>query len=147
MVKQGKFEANVQVGGISVPELGGYEDDSSRTNIFMDLRTPVSRQEEVIESDPFGESFTQSWPVTPYTVFAQNHSSAAAWAEVWVDGNKAAMVLVKPGSSETIKGFNSEAGETREFLFSLPRRLRAGEEIKAQVTQEQKDSLCTIQVR
>ena len=86
MVKQGKYEANVQIGDVSVPELGGFSDAAS-THILMDLNVPgASRQEKITEQDPYGEEFEQAWPVTPYTVLARNNSSVAAWVEVSIDG-------------------------------------------------------------
>ena len=49
-----------------------------------------------------------------------------------------------------MKGFQAGGscfGETREFLFSLPRRLRAGEAVKVTLTPEIRAALSTIQVR
>ena len=79
MVKHGKFSAAVTIGGLAVPELGGLNGENE-TYILMDLNCPgVSRQEKFTEQDPFGESFTQLWPVTPYQVEVENHSAAHAW--------------------------------------------------------------------
>ena len=36
--------------------------------VESNLHTPVSYPVETIETDPWGESFKQHWPVTPYGV-------------------------------------------------------------------------------
>ena len=151
MVKHGKFSASVTIGGLAVPELGGLHSDCA-TYILMDLNCPgVSRQEKFTETDPFGESFEQLWPVTPYQVEVENRSATHAWASVYVDGKKAHMRLVDPGKSETISGFQENAergvGAVREFLFSLPRRLRAGESAEVYVSPEERAAMSSVQIK
>ena len=151
MVKHGKFSAAVTIGGLAVPELGGLNGENE-TYILMDLACPgVSRQEEFTEQDPFGESFKQSWPVTPYQVEVENRSATHAWASVSVDGKKAHMRLVDPGKRELISGFQENAdrgtGPVREFLFSLPRRLRDGESAEVYVSPEERSAMSSVQIK
>lgn len=80
------------------------------------------------QCDPFGEKFTQAWPVTPYTLRVTNHSgdkaraqsrpspgaatrahaSPQAEAQVYIDGTLACEQFVDAGVSE-IKGFKGQS--------------------------------------
>ena len=48
----------------------------------------VSYQMETTECDPYGEEFTQSWPVTPYQVRLINRTATPVWFYLYVDGER-----------------------------------------------------------
>lgn len=111
MVRSGKFEMNVLVGGVPLPELGPtaagevyvetrFHTPSSYSVVVQEVRarlraragccgaarlgarprTALTRQSPqppapTRQADPFGEVFTQSWPVTPYTLRIVNNSA------------------------------------------------------------------------
>jgi hypothetical protein len=73
MPTTGDYTLEVLMGGKPVQELDGK---NGETYIESSLFVPgVSHQMAFDETDPYGEKFTQSWPVTPYEIRASNHTS------------------------------------------------------------------------
>ena len=79
--------------------------------------TPATYMQEAVEHDPYGERFTQRWPVTPYTLHVTNRSAEHVQAVVSIDGAKASRQFVHPGSTSEIKGFKDHSSkcEARRF--------------------------------
>ncbi|KAJ1447264.1 hypothetical protein M885DRAFT_543424 [Pelagophyceae sp. CCMP2097] len=153
-MKFGKFVAEMRCGGVALAEHSssdkpGRGADSTST-VGYTLFHPTSFQMESEEEDPYGERYTQAWPVTPYTVWAHNSSPEAAWAEVFVDGRRSAMFLLKPQSEGETKGFQtvvgSDNGGYRPFVFSVPRQLRHGEDRDVAVDEATKSAIATVRV-
>jgi hypothetical protein len=72
MPTTGDYTLEVLMGGKPVQELDGKHGD---TFIESSLTVPgVSHQMAFDETDPFGEKFTQLWPVTPYEIRVSNHT-------------------------------------------------------------------------
>ena len=91
------------------------------------------------ETNCYGETYSQAWPVTPYTIVASIEGTVIPadhliMTTVYVDGAKAAADYLGPrhtsrnGTTLEFKGFQANSGtlvssmdETTEFLFCLPR--------------------------
>lgn len=95
----------------------------------------MSYQKEEVEQDPFGEEFTQAWPVTPYKVRVSNRTAERRWVRVSVDGEPAYGGSLKAGEARVIAGKQAKAGRSssavHELLFARPRLVRAGEDAAA----------------
>jgi hypothetical protein len=94
--------------------------------------TPATYMQEVVEHDPYGERFTQRWPVTPYTLLVTNRSDEHVQAVVSIDGAKASRQFVSGGATTEIKGFKDRSREcgaaaaaARAHSPALTRRARA----------------------
>ena len=57
------------------------------------------------ETDPFGEVYEQSWPVTPYSLRITNRSGDKVHATVYVDGSVACKQFVDDAAE--VKGFRA----------------------------------------
>ena len=73
--------------------------------------TPATYMQEVVEHDPYGERFTQRWPVTPYTLHVTNRSVEHVQAVVYIDGAKASRQFINPGATGEIKGFKDRSSK------------------------------------
>ena len=99
----------------------------------------LSYPKETVETDPFGEEFTQAWPVTPYKLRVENHSNELRWLKVYVDGEPAYGTSLKPGAVRVVEGKQSKPGSAssavHELLFARPRlvRVTAGESVDATI--------------
>ena len=71
----------VIVAGQPVQEYEG----EGKTYIEMDLQASTSYDCEYKDDTPHGEEVSK-WPVTPYTVQAQNHATSHYWCELHLDG-------------------------------------------------------------
>ena len=96
----------------------------------------VSYQMETTECDPYGEEFTQSWPVTPYQVRLINRTATPVWFYLYVDGERAYGAVCPAASggapgTRLVQGMQRSAGdgvsEERALLFARPRLVRRGE--------------------
>lgn len=76
-----------------------------------------------------GETFKQSWPVTPYTLRLKSHYHSDCWFQVFIDGNKSIGKSIRAFGTVDCKGFQAKPGqgvsEEREMLFTRPRLLRS----------------------
>lgn len=86
------------------------------------------------ETNSYGETYEQSWPVTPFKVRCALTEQGLeqikhAYCEIYIDGKRAAKVFLKRGRPEhTFLGWQNNINECSasrdsctEFLFSLPR--------------------------
>ncbi|KAH8046904.1 serine/threonine kinase [Aureococcus anophagefferens] len=74
----GAFEMHVMLGESKAEEFAPVAgcapcDGFIEANLFV---KGVSYQKEEVETDPFGETFTQAWPVTPYKRDARSSASS-----------------------------------------------------------------------
>mmetsp|Transcript_12306 Transcript_12306/g.36581 ORF Transcript_12306/g.36581 Transcript_12306/m.36581 type:complete len:262 (-) Transcript_12306:36-821(-) len=129
-----KFGMEVMVGGKPwremAPKEGAPEADAFvESSLFV---RDVSYNMETVEEDPFGEKFTQAWPVTPYEILLTNKSDALVWFYLYVDGEKAYGSTVAAHGTRLVKGMQGTAGqgdcEERAMLFARPRLVRRGED-------------------
>ena len=123
--------------------------------------------QETVDYDPYGERFTQRWPVTPYTLRVTNRSDQHVQAVVSIDGAKASRQFINGGATSEIKGFKDRSSRCaaqgppqqgskwrdaltwrarssapfREFLFTVPRPVRAGEAAKLELNEAQRAEL------
>lgn len=100
-----------------------------------------------------GETFTQSWPVTPFQVKItkkRTFDEKRYWVDVHVDGKLAAEHSIKNGESRTIVGYQSRPGhsnsEVRAFCFTRPRLLARGESREVTLTEQQRIDLSSIRI-
>ena len=137
----GRFEAQVNVDSAAcyehTPVVGAPSCDAFvETNFFM----PSSFQMTTTESDPYGETFEQRWPVTPFTLSLTNHTEQRVWARVYIDGEAAFGGCVKSEECREVEGIQAKPGrgqsEQRAMLFSRPRPLKRGETLGSESTQE-----------
>ena len=137
----GAFEMHVMLGDTKAEELAPVPgcppcDGFIEANLFV---KGVSYPKETVETDPFGEEFTQAWPVTPYKVRVENHSNELRWLRVYVDGEPAYGTKIKPGAVRLMEGKQSKPGSSssavHELLFARPRlvRVNAGESVDGAV--------------
>lgn len=152
MVRSGKFELDVLVGGKALPETVSPTSGDAWVESLLDVEG-VTFRKETVDADPFGETFTQSWPVTPFTVRVTNHSPREVYAECYVDGKKAGTKHnLKAGEVHVFEGWSqdpsrgSTLSDVSEFLFSVPRRLRQGESDKVDVNAAKALELETVRV-
>ena len=126
MVRAGAFELHVLVGGVKQAELVTPAGVHYVESVFA---VPgVSYSVSSRETDPWGEEFTQTWPVTPYTLKLVNHSGDTAYCKVSVDGAPACSQYLRPGDNE-INGFKDATGRRSrrrgEMSAALTARARA----------------------
>ena len=69
------------------------------------FNTPVSYSVTKKETDPYGETYDQAWPVTPYTLRVRNGSGDKVHATVYVDGIVAVRQFVD--AEAELKGFRA----------------------------------------
>ena len=102
-----------------------------------------------------GEVYNEKWLATPFTVRVKNMSyPGPVEAQCFVDGRLAAIQVVNRGGVGHIVGFQSQPklvaykkDTITEFLFTLPRMMRRGEEQKpSAMNLEAKAALETIRV-
>lgn len=153
----GKYELQVLYGGESSSlkkggaalkleefELGAT---SKECDCFVETDLDVdncSYPMETIESDPFGEEFTQTWNVTPYELKITNHSDKPTWVYLFIDGiEDFGKHYLEIDESKVIEGFTSKDRSIEEFLFSRPRLLQKNEEIN-EPTDEEKFECASI---
>ena len=127
------FSVEVIVGGKALTE---YAPTPNRCTVAYSLFDATSYPVEFEEADPFGETYTQKWPVTPYAVELKNTSPEKVLAAIFVDGRYIGRdEWVYPVVTKTVKGFpvTDEEGAHghRPFLFSIPRQTRPGEAVSA----------------
>ncbi|KAH8067175.1 serine/threonine kinase [Aureococcus anophagefferens] len=105
LTADGAFEMHVVLGDTKAEEFAPVPgcppcDGFIEANLFV---KGVSYPKETVETDPFGEEFTQAWPVTPYKLRVENHSNELRWLRVYVDGEPAYESVdgaVDPGSAK-----------------------------------------------
>ena len=160
----GRFTVEVLVGGEPLKE---YEPSAWQNLkgpcdgiVEANFNTPgISYPSEPVEEcDPFGEKFTQSWPVTPFKVRIahagdDNYGEASYWAKVYVDGTLAAAKSVATHGSKSIRvidGYQARPGhansEERDFCFSRPRLLARGESKDVTLSEAERLELSSIKV-
>ena len=134
----GDFGMEVFVGGRIwkeyAPRAGAPQCDAFvESSLFV---AGVSYQMETTECDPYGEEFTQSWPVTPYQVRLINRTATPVWFYLYVDGERAYGTVCPAASggapgTRLVQGMQRSAGdgvsEERALLFARPRLVRRGE--------------------
>ena len=110
---------------------GVYYKPSSECTVAYSLHEACSYPMSFEEEDPYGEAYTQEWPVTPSTLRVSNGRTDNVWVEVAIDGTPAGSHFLAAGRSMEIQGFRvyNEAGARghRPFLFSMPRQMRGNE--------------------
>ena len=135
----GAFEMHVMLGESKAEEFAPVAgcapcDGFIEANLFV---KGVSYQKEEVETDPFGETFTQAWPVTPYKVRVSNHSNEQRWIRVYVDGEQAYGCSINAGETRVLEGKQSQpdqgASAIHELLFARPRLVRRDENVDAPV--------------
>ena len=135
----GAFEMHVMLGESKAEEFAPVAgcapcDGFIEANLFV---KGVSYQKEEVETDPFGETFTQAWPVTPYKVRVSNHSNEQRWIRVYVDGEQAYGCNINAGETRVLEGKQSQpdqgASAIHELLFARPRLVRRDENVDAPV--------------
>ena len=134
----GDYGMEVFVGGRIwkeyAPRVGAPQCDAFvESSLFV---AGVSYQMETTECDPYGEEFTQSWPVTPYQVRLINRTATPVWFYLYVDGERAYGAVCPAASggapgTRLVQGMQRSAGdgvsEERALLFARPRLVRRGE--------------------
>ena len=132
-MKVDKFGVDILVGSKPLKEYTPPPKLPGRCLVAYSLHDPSSFPMDFEESDPFGETYTQKWPVTPYEVRVSNDETFDVWATVVVDGRGAGSVFVPSRGAAVMRGFRvtDERGRrgTRQFLFSMPRQMRSGETV------------------
>mmetsp|Transcript_28278 Transcript_28278/g.84670 ORF Transcript_28278/g.84670 Transcript_28278/m.84670 type:complete len:245 (+) Transcript_28278:269-1003(+) len=138
----GAFGLEVMFGDSKCEELPAPPDGSGApaadawvlANLFVQ---GVSYNMETEESDPFGETFKQSWPVTPYRLRIQNTTPTLRWFQLYVDGKLAYGATLKPNSTRIVEGMQARPGHggsaVKELLFARPRLVRPDEDAHAPV--------------
>ena len=132
MVAASGITAQVCVAGKPLTELLS---PSGEAWVVARFDTPVTfMAEPVEEEDPFGEKYSQSWPVTPFTVRVTNSRPDAVLAHVYVDGRYQASRMVLPNSQSDITGpkVGDDINKVAPMLFTVPRRVCGGQEPAAQ---------------
>ena len=113
-------------------EVCGRQDHAGRrAGVRVESVAGVSYQMETTECDPYGEEFTQSWPVTPYQVRLINRTATPVWFYLYVDGERAYGAVCPGRATRLVQGMQRSAGdgvsEERALLFARPRLVRRGE--------------------
>lgn len=103
MVKSGKFELTVLVGGVPLAEL--TTESGSATYVETRFDTAVTYKVTSQETDPYGEVYSQQWPVTPYSLRIKNGSGEKCHATCYIDGSVAVKQFVD--AEAEIKGFRA----------------------------------------
>ena len=154
------FTVSVVVGGVKLPEFEPTEltklTSPCDAVVESNFNVPgVSYPMSFEEADPFGEKFTQEWPVTPFQVKVTSSSAGCPFGDCWyvlvfVDGTEACRKKLPPGGEALINGYRSRPGdcnsEERAFCFSRPRLLARGESDKVTLTEQQRLDLSCIRV-
>ena len=135
LTQDGLYELNVMLGDSKAEEYkpvptAPSADAFVEANLFV---KGVSYQKETEETDPFGEAFTQSWPVTPYKLRVVNNTDETRWVKLYVDGEEAFGTNVGPRAAKVLDGKQSVPGQNcsavHELLFARPRLVRRNESV------------------
>lgn len=131
-MKLDHFSAEVLVGGKPLKEhRRGDRPKACECTVAYSLHEACSYPMKFDEQDPYGEAYTQEWPVTPYTLRVSNNLTTNVWVETSIDGSPAGTHFLCAGQSTDIEGFRvyNEAGARghRPLLFSMPRQMRSNE--------------------
>jgi len=89
-------------------------------NALQRFDTAVTYAQSVQERDPYGEMFTQSWPVTPYTLRVINRSPDHVQAVVFIDGARASRQFVDGGAVGDIRGFKDKSARCEGPMAACP---------------------------
>lgn len=127
-----RYDLAVMIGGAKAEEYSAAASGPEEAWVHADLFVEgVSYPLETEEEDPFGESFTQSWPVTPYKLRVSNNTGEKRCLVLYVDGVEAYGARFLPHSSRLLEGRQSRPGQSssqiNELLFARPRLVRRGE--------------------
>jgi hypothetical protein len=148
----GAFEMHVMLGDTKAEEFAPVPgcppcDGFIEANLFV---KGVSYQKETVETDPFGEEFTQAWPVTPYQVRVTNHTNELRWIRLYVDGEEAYGTNLLVDTPRILEGKQSKPGRgasaVHELLFARPRLVRRDESVDGPIDPSKLNELESIRV-